>query len=494
MIGRVQFLKTLRWHHLGFSFAWASALVGISYLGPTSNYESLLSLLQLSFITLGVIVAGKREKNSFTFNPISAYICAALLAFGELSYFAAFYIPDLKALLLALGVVLTGCSLGAVCTLWQCFFASEGEGRTGVIIPLSGVFSILLSLALGAIPFAVSVVMTVAVFPLLAALSLAKCLKEMIPYIDSNRKIWSLDDAVASIVALRIPILCCCLGSFCWSLCSNGLSLKSVGLQSSSTLGDILAALFVTCLLLFTIKKVYVGNVVRALSPFVMCALLLALILGGATYDIAAALLIFLSETSFLLTQYAICDYTSEKGLPAAPVYATCMVPTYLSMLLGNYLGLARMPVPEFDSYAADAVLGLSALLILLLVLAIPNKNRISEKSSIEASSSSAHIESTNPSDTTPGNPTENEPHNSRSAHTDTAMNASLSSRTENDPLTAREFDVALLAMHGYSVDAISKRLFISNNTTRSHLKSIYRKANVHSRQELIDLLDSQSQ
>ena len=42
----------------------------------------------------------------------------------------------------------------------------------------------------------------------------------------------------------------------------------------------------------------------------------------------------------------------------------------------------------------------------------------------------------------------------------------------------------------GRDVPSIAKQLFISENTVRSHSKSIYRKLKIHSKQELLDLLE----
>ena len=65
-----------------------------------------------------------------------------------------------------------------------------------------------------------------------------------------------------------------------------------------------------------------------------------------------------------------------------------------------------------------------------------------------------------------------------------------LSSLSLIDPLSARECEVADLMRHGNTVAAIARRLYISENTVRGHTKSIYRKLGIHSKQELIDLLN----
>lgn len=56
--------------------------------------------------------------------------------------------------------------------------------------------------------------------------------------------------------------------------------------------------------------------------------------------------------------------------------------------------------------------------------------------------------------------------------------------------LSARESEVFELLARGRNRSYISKELFISDNTTRSHMKSIYRKLGIHSQQELIDLIE----
>lgn len=56
--------------------------------------------------------------------------------------------------------------------------------------------------------------------------------------------------------------------------------------------------------------------------------------------------------------------------------------------------------------------------------------------------------------------------------------------------LTARERDVFDLLVRGRSIDYIAQNLTISFNTAKSHIRHIYVKTDVHSRQELLDLID----
>lgn len=57
--------------------------------------------------------------------------------------------------------------------------------------------------------------------------------------------------------------------------------------------------------------------------------------------------------------------------------------------------------------------------------------------------------------------------------------------------LTTRQIEVLNLVAHGYDAPSIAKKLFISENTVRTHLKRIYTLLNVHSKQEIIDSLNA---
>lgn len=57
--------------------------------------------------------------------------------------------------------------------------------------------------------------------------------------------------------------------------------------------------------------------------------------------------------------------------------------------------------------------------------------------------------------------------------------------------LTARQIEVLNLVAHGYDAPSIAKKLFISENTVRTHLKRIYTLLDVHSKQEIIDSLNA---
>ncbi len=68
--------------------------------------------------------------------------------------------------------------------------------------------------------------------------------------------------------------------------------------------------------------------------------------------------------------------------------------------------------------------------------------------------------------------------------HTETKT-VSMKKTMATYPLTAREREIALLAMQGQSSTEIAGQLAISVRTVDKHLQNIYRKLNIRSRSEL---------
>ena len=177
-------------------------------------------------------------------------------------------------------------------------------------------------------------------------------------------------------------------------------------------------------------------------------------------------------------------------------MYAFSMVPLYLSMLIGR---IASVIWPNLSEATSQSALVLSLFLIALSILATYKPFQqdqgpcISTKRSEEAGDSE---EIKTPFRKT-ATKKASEPKKFETPSSDTVPDDSSSVQREVgmppsflEPLTPREIEVLNLISMGNTVAATSRKLFISENTTRSHIKTIYRKTGVHSRQELIDKLD----
>lgn len=67
-----------------------------------------------------------------------------------------------------------------------------------------------------------------------------------------------------------------------------------------------------------------------------------------------------------------------------------------------------------------------------------------------------------------------------------------LAAITHLKGITTREQEVCRLLLQGYSAPKIASKLYVSESTVRFHMKNMYRKLGVHSKQELLDLLNGE--
>lgn len=72
-------------------------------------------------------------------------------------------------------------------------------------------------------------------------------------------------------------------------------------------------------------------------------------------------------------------------------------------------------------------------------------------------------------------------------------VSRSISVLTEQAGLTPRESEVFALLAQGRSATFIAEQLYVSNNTIRKHIAHVYEKLGVHSKQELLTLVQQKS-
>ena len=71
--------------------------------------------------------------------------------------------------------------------------------------------------------------------------------------------------------------------------------------------------------------------------------------------------------------------------------------------------------------------------------------------------------------------------------HYRTAPTGGMGLRPVRSKLTAREWEVLDLLTGGATTDDVARLLVLSNETVRSHLKNLYRKLEVRSREEAVE-------
>lgn len=483
--------KTLRWHHVGFAFLWATTFSALLY-PPTATTEEMLAFKTLNLlctvIAVLALVAIVRAKGREQFGPRVAFGAGLLLAAGAALFYAGFYLDGSSLPLILAAGALVGLASGVFYGLWQAFFTSEGASRTAIYIPLSAVASAILCFVMQPLPLGGTIGCAIAVFPILAAITLYKALAEIEP---SSSECRPRMDVRSSVRDLWKPVFCVCSIGFVWKLASSILSDAS-----SSTLIIVLAgfgaaALVIALIELFSVKGFEVLRSYQVLFPLITGAFLLPTVFGMEYAPMLSGALMFGFEIVNLLLIVTCAVYANKRSMPSIYVYALSLCPVYLAMVSGDLLG-AHLS----SAFAHDLSFVVSVLFMCVYVLSLTmflvswtkqrKRSRVDEASDDDA----GRI----------GEPVAKRPEELRpdasglsAADLEEAWNASFCSRLDElnvvDPLSQREREVAALIVRGNSVAGIAKKLFISENTVRGHAKSIYRKLDVHSKQQLIDLM-----
>lgn len=77
--------------------------------------------------------------------------------------------------------------------------------------------------------------------------------------------------------------------------------------------------------------------------------------------------------------------------------------------------------------------------------------------------------------------------------HSEQLLESRSAEVAAENQFTPRETDTFLLLAQGFTIPDISEKLFVSENTVKSHVKSIYQKLDIHTRSELIELVSDRA-
>lgn len=502
-------LEGLRIHHLGFGFFWTVTfivLAGFQGAGAIVDYWQIYILTEQALMpvfvgALGALCAFRRcELPHWTASAASFMLSGAALL-----YFLVFHFDQGEEVIAAIAGILMGGSCALFFLLWEMFYVTEGQQRALICIPLSAAMSVALYLVISLLPPTAVALTAVCVLPFLALLCLQKSLAEIEADVVAPLTRPALARAVSD---LWRPVLCVSILGFSWKLIAGIEPAQSSG-GAAVLVGFAAAALLVVALELFLSKGFDILHICQVLFPALTVVFLLPSLFGQQYTTLLVAFLMFGFEVVNLLLIITCAVYTIRNGLPSSPLYALCIGPVLLSMAVGSGLGELLGPALSDDlAHWTNVILLCVVLLSVALILVTRGKSH--------APASMTDAELLNNRNATPrrgrrderrgSSPVAENPERAKSNGSPSGADATQAAETFNDGLadqqrrvreyleehglSPREIEVAELLMKGHTVSAIAGKLFISENTTRGHAKSIYKKLGIHSRQELVDLDD----
>lgn len=355
---------------------------------------------------------------------------------------------------------------------WARYFSSSFNAKMITVLAASYLFGLVVFSALGYVPYLNSVIALVAPF--------CTCLCWfMLPRTDradrqaAGMKVLPLLKKTDPYVLMFIAFLLA--GSFVRGIVDIHGQSTDIRWPLSMVMA---AAVFAVCLLyqkgrFFQAKSKRPDDYMSVEGMVLKCWIALALcffcgafvcLLGG-TYSVGGQVVVISRSMLDLFLWMLLCNMIKYKKLPYLPVFVTCSILTEIMSWLISYALTPRLlMIGDGGRMPASDILVLT-IVFALLVLIIAFFGAVTLRSALNGATSQS-----------PDAPLDAE---------------SWSHVAGAYHLTAREVEVVSLFSQGHSIKKVASTLFISTSTAQSHIKSAYRKLDVHTRDELIEKLGS---
>lgn len=361
---------------------------------------------------------------------------------------------------------LLGCGDVLVTFLWARFSATLDLRQVYLYVTLCNGASLVLYFVATLLPGPV-------VLPLAAALFLASALAAQRSLVLRGEEDggWTLDPTVARALFRDLwhPILgttiLCFMGGLMLQI--SGLQDISLGTFQQTSLWASAAA--IACLLVPALVVRKLPNLTRVYSvalPVSAAGFLLLPLIWNAAGGIVNAFVQVGAMVAGIILWCMLADAAHRTRTSPILLFSVAFLATSAAQLAGTLVGWVNAETLRQGDLALTAIALVSVYLLLLAAIVL-FRNRSGAPGAAMAEEGAD----------LPVTPEE-------------ALCQRCAVLAERYGFTPRESDIFLLLAQGYTMPAISERLFVSENTVKSHVKRIYQKLGIHTRSELIDLVN----
>lgn len=476
--GREQLLLTIAY---GFFLACTSVILWGGYLRAfvgegisdalVAEHVVRNTAAVAAHLTAGV-VAYHRPKARGWRSPL---VVVALLAFGAVV--AATCLANAGSdkvaewLLVIIGASFGWGSGAMLCTLQE-IVASQKVFTAGIVVFAAAGVSALLFFSAEWLPASISpwvlLVFSAPVSALLAVSMRRRLAAHPMFEVDPSQK---QDRCRAAVEELWRPLMCVGFSGIVVGIARAG-SVTADGLLGQTNVSNMVGLLVASVALLATWRLLYervtLTRLYQILFPLTATAFLVLPLLEGSFRQIVLSLVFLVFSITCSLMVVSCARTARNQSLPPVLVYGLFAGVVYACLLVGSLVGLF-VGAGQDVGLAELAVLALVAVYVLSLLMLAPHNKRKREADAPVVQTAQLA---------------------GRGEFGD-AVSERCAAVVHRYDLSRREAEVLDLLARGRDVPYVAEELVISKNTVRSHAKKIFLKTGVHSRQELIDLVES---
>lgn len=351
--------------------------------------------------------------------------------------------------------------------------AAQKVFTAGIVVFAAAGISALLFFAVEALPTSVAPwasLFALAPAAVLLARAAWKCAPKVHPLFDTVPE-QRRDRCREAARELWRPLLCVAFSAFIVGIVrveslSGGGSIDQTNESNMIGLFAASIALLATWRLLY--ERVTLMRLYQILFPLTATAFLLLPLLDGTFHQMVRSLVFLVFSVTSSLMVVSCARTARNQSLAPVFVYGFFAGMVYASSLVGSVVGLL-VGAGRGVGLAELSVVALVAVYVLSVAMVMPHKGRAArsqagagEGRSVASAGSAGDV-----------------------------VSAGCAVVVERYGLSRREAEVLGLLARGRDVPYVAEELVISKSTVRTHVKSIFAKTGVHSRQELIDLVES---
>ena len=534
--------KTMRLRHVGMGFFWACSMLTfrssilLSGSANTPEYESLVVIVSfVANMTTMLAVAAWVENDPVRIDRLPIWPLPVLVVAGLLLVFAAGRAGGGALLPLLLGgAVVAGVGYGLFWGSWADCYGRMHPARTSFYLPVTFLLTAALFLAVSLLSenLGVPAIVLMLPLPLASYACLLRCRAEQpdgraAPSGGTRRSLAALGSLLGLIVA---SLVLSCLFGFVWEL-----TVFSVGSVNEAHLSPLVANLAVAAalvgLVLYARTRINLDLAYRIIVPVIVVlfavlpffwetnpvALNIIMSASYGLFDVIIWSLVAACSYDFAVSGYIVGGIvrslsvllrlvgmgigfliTLVPGKPSALIVGVSIGALYVLVMLGLFNALRRKRrlaagdgKNRDDTYldgvavppqvgGAPAPVATPADAAAVFAPAVP-ATAAAHAPAMPAATASAAPEPA-PSPAAPEAPTP--------TAADDAEQVLYTAIAEDYGLTRREAEVLPFLARGRSAKVIAEALFVSESTVRTHIRRILEKTDLHSKQQVIDLIE----
>lgn len=522
--------KTLRLRHVGMAFFWACSMLtfrsSILLSGPlnTTGYQTLVVIVSfVANMTTLFFIASRIENNPSFYaklrpSAFTASIIAGLaLMAGSGAAGSAGLLSEAQAVVMLIaGAVLSGVGYGYFWGSWAECFGRMHPSRTSFYLPVALLITALLFVAFAFFSeeLGVPALLLMLPLPVLSQACLTRCNRESrderpAPAAHSGRYRTALGSLVSLIVA---SLVLSCLFGYVWQMAVVSVN-SAYEAHWLPLMANIAAAVALIGLVLFAHRRTDLALTFKVIVPILVVLFALMPMLWstnpvGLNMVMSACYGVFDVIIWYMVASTAY-DFTVSGFVIGGIVRGVSII----ARLVGIGIGYVVMLIPESPSMLVIGVSVGAVYVLAMLGLLQSTRHRFSFLSHGDSKEKAGA-----PSPAVPALevavgalpklekadvigcavacgtacPHQNsvETESQRPQNDEAASSDVFNQIVSYYELTRREAEVLPYLARGRSAKVIAEALFVSESTIRTHTRRILEKTALHSKQELIDLID----